>query len=111
MRAFTRSPIAIRNEDANSRPHDGSTTKQNARLRRGHCQKNETLAYLLVRVYLVPAAEHGREHAVAVGEGRARRGEHALAANVEVDGIGGVRVVVGHERGLAMPLRPVCGGG
>ena len=63
-------------------------------------------AYLRIRGQPVPAAEHGREHAVAVGEGRARR-SHVLAANVEVDGVGGARVVVGHERGLAMPVRPV----
>ena len=52
-----------------------------------HARDPHTEAHLRVRIDLVPAAEHGREHGIAMGQRRPRGGPCALAALVERDGV------------------------
>lgn len=58
--------------------------------------------------YLVPAAEHGTQHRVPLRECGARDRDILLIANVEADEVRRLGVVVGDERGLAVPFGPAA---
>lgn len=64
--------------------------------------------HLAVSSQKMPPAEHGGEHRVReLREGRARDGDYALAAHVEVDNVLRSRIVVGHDCGVALKFGPV----
>ena len=61
---------------------------------------------LVVLLELVPAAEHGSQHVVLEGERAARDSDKLLPADVEVDQVRCLGVLVRNEGRLGLPLGP-----